>query len=221
MCFLTFQVLFGEQREDCQLLIWTVGGYYFFEEGEKERRYQRPKGSFYGLDTKNHSIRPDLHPKDLTVRKFSSTLEKIMGHKQTITGGVLAMILATSCCWLPALAVLLGGASGLLGLSDQLESYSGVLMALSAVLLIVGAYQWKKRSNSLKNEDMEVILESKITCPECGHEKLETMPTNACQFFYDCEGCGKVLKPKEGDCCVYCSYGSVKCPPIQQGESCC
>jgi hypothetical protein len=46
------------------------------------------------------------------------------------------------------------------------------------------------------------------------------MPTTACQFFYDCKGCRTVLKPKAGDCCVYCSYGSVKCPPIQQGDGC-
>ncbi len=24
------------------------------------------------------------------------------------------------------------------------------------------------------------------------------------------------LKPKAGDCCVYCSYGTVPCPPIQE-----
>lgn len=42
------------------------------------------------------------------------------------------------------------------------------------------------------------------------------MPTDACQFFYECEKCKKLLKPTEGDCCVYCSYGSVACPPIQQ-----
>ncbi|MDP0941897.1 GDCCVxC domain-containing (seleno)protein, partial [Klebsiella quasipneumoniae] len=30
-----------------------------------------------------------------------------------------------------------------------------------------------------------------------------------------------VLKPQQGDCCVYCSYGSVKCPPIQQDKKCC
>jgi hypothetical protein len=41
------------------------------------------------------------------------------------------------------------------------------------------------------------------------------MPTDACQFFYDCRGCGAVLKPKPGDCCVFCSYGTVPCPPIQ------
>jgi hypothetical protein len=41
------------------------------------------------------------------------------------------------------------------------------------------------------------------------------MPTDACQFFYDCKGCGERLKPLAGDCCVFCSYGSVSCPPIQ------
>ncbi len=50
------------------------------------------------------------------------------------------------------------------------------------------------------------------------------MPTNACQFFYDCTGCGTLLKPKPGDCCVFCSYGTVPCPPIQvegKGSGCC
>ena len=27
--------------------------------------------------------------------------------------------------------------------------------------------------------------------------------------------CGAPLKPKAGDCCVFCSYGSVPCPPLQ------
>lgn len=66
------------------------------------------------------------------------------------------------------------------------------------------------------------ILESTIICPDCGHAALETMPTDACQFFYDCNGCGTRLKPRPGDCCVYCSYGSVPCPPVQQaGRACC
>ena len=42
------------------------------------------------------------------------------------------------------------------------------------------------------------------------------MPTGACQWFYECERCETVLKPKPGDCCVYCSYGSVPCPSIQE-----
>ena len=27
-------------------------------------------------------------------------------------------------------------------------------------------------------------VRSTITCPQCGHSKEETMPTNACMFFY-------------------------------------
>lgn len=68
---------------------------------------------------------------------------------------------------------------------------------------------------------MKVILESIITCPECGFQKEETMPTDSCQFFYECTDCQTVLKPKQGDCCVYCSYGPVKCPSTQKSESCC
>lgn len=60
-----------------------------------------------------------------------------------------------------------------------------------------------------------VTLESTLTCPACFHQKAETMPTDACQWFYECENCHTVLKPKAGDCCVYCSYGTVPCPPIQ------
>lgn len=62
---------------------------------------------------------------------------------------------------------------------------------------------------------MAIELESTITCPACGFAKSETMPTNACRFFYACEGCGAMLKPRQGDCCVFCSYGSVPCPPVQ------
>ncbi|MHA7058442.1 GDCCVxC domain-containing (seleno)protein [Aquimarina sp. M1] len=68
---------------------------------------------------------------------------------------------------------------------------------------------------------METILKSEITCPNCGHKKEEDMPTNACQFFYECENCKTVLKPNEGDCRVFCSYGTVACPPIQGRTSCC
>jgi len=67
-----------------------------------------------------------------------------------------------------------------------------------------------------------IILESTLTCPSCGHEATETMPTDACQWFYECKGCGALLRPKAGDCCVFCFYGSVPCPPIQEGkQKCC
>jgi len=67
----------------------------------------------------------------------------------------------------------------------------------------------------------DLIMESTLTCPRCGHQATETMPTDACQFFYDCKGCGERLKPLPGDCCVFCSYGSVPCPPIQANAGCC
>lgn len=60
-----------------------------------------------------------------------------------------------------------------------------------------------------------MILESIITCPHCAASRLETMRTDACRFYYECSGCGAVLRPKPGDCCVFCSHGSVPCPPIQ------
>ncbi|MBT8589130.1 hypothetical protein G6692_06160 [Polynucleobacter paneuropaeus] len=64
-------------------------------------------------------------------------------------------------------------------------------------------------------------LYSTITCPQCGTQKKDQMPTDSCQFFYECSGCKAILKPKAGDCCVYCSYGDVPCPPIQENKSCC
>ena len=70
-------------------------------------------------------------------------------------------------------------------------------------------------------------LESTLTCPTCREPSTETMLTNACQFFYNCPHCKAVLRPLAGDCCVFCSYGDVPCPPIQQanesgeGASCC
>lgn len=63
--------------------------------------------------------------------------------------------------------------------------------------------------------------QSTLTCPECSHVETFEMPTDACQWFLECPACHVVLKPQPGDCCVFCSYGTVPCPPIQQGESCC
>jgi hypothetical protein len=66
-----------------------------------------------------------------------------------------------------------------------------------------------------------VVSNSTITCPVCGHRTDATMPTDACAWLYECGNCKTVLRPKPGDCCVYCSYGTNKCPPMQQPSSCC
>lgn len=60
-----------------------------------------------------------------------------------------------------------------------------------------------------------------ITCPECGHGRTEEMPLDACTYFYECTGCRALLKPKPGDCCVFCSYGDVLCPPRQLDGTAC
>lgn len=67
------------------------------------------------------------------------------------------------------------------------------------------------------------ILVSTLTCPHCGWRKAETMPVDACQWYYECEHCHALLRPLPGDCCVFCSYGDVPCPPVQKAGkgTCC
>lgn len=65
----------------------------------------------------------------------------------------------------------------------------------------------------------EATLKSVLTCPQCQHTAEETMPTDACLYFYKCPQCNTLLRPKTGHCCVYCSYGSVKCPPVQMQQA--
>jgi hypothetical protein len=65
-----------------------------------------------------------------------------------------------------------------------------------------------------------MVLESTITCPKCSARTTEAMPQNACVARFECPSCGALVKPREGDCCVFCSYGTVPCPPIQAGVSC-
>lgn len=69
--------------------------------------------------------------------------------------------------------------------------------------------------------DQAMQLVSDLTCPACGHTEALTMPTNACVFFHECAACHTMLRPRAGDCCVFCSFGSVPCPPIQSGRTDC
>jgi hypothetical protein len=138
----------------------------------------------------------------------------------TILGAAFAFLLSTSCCWMPALAFVFGSSATLAFLSNSLDAMSGIFFALGAGILCYGGYKfWQKRK--VPNTVQSIDLQSIITCPHCRFSKQETMPTDACQFFYECTNCKQILKPKQGDCCVYCSYGTVKCPPIQVGKGCC
>ncbi len=62
-------------------------------------------------------------------------------------------------------------------------------------------------------------LQSIITCPECGVAQTETMPSDACLYVYRCPRCGFQMKPKKGSCCIFCSWGSVPCPSVQEQHS--
>lgn len=61
-----------------------------------------------------------------------------------------------------------------------------------------------------------ITLESTLQCPSCSHTAQLIMPEEACQHFYQCTQCGHWMRPKPGDCCVFCSYGDVPCPPKQR-----
>ena len=142
-----------------------------------------------------------------------------MNYKKSIIGGSIAFVIATSCCWLPALLIAIGGGSALIGISTNLENFSGIFMLIGIGFLGFGIYQFVSKKE--KSSNIEAKLQSIMTCPECGHKKEETMPTNACQYFYECENCKIILKPTGNDCCVYCSYGTIACPPIQLNQNCC
>lgn len=64
----------------------------------------------------------------------------------------------------------------------------------------------------------EIKTQATLTCPRCNTKQKVEMLTDACQHFYKCSNCSEILKPKEGDCCVFCSYADSKCPPKEIEE---
>ena len=76
------------------------------------------------------------------------------------------------------------------------------------------------------SESEGIVTESTLTCPTCGLQEKLDMPTDSCVWAWTCPSCGNRQTPLEGDCCVFCSYGSVSCPSIQESvsrgnKSCC
>jgi hypothetical protein len=62
----------------------------------------------------------------------------------------------------------------------------------------------------------EVILKTVVKCPVCKFQKEETMKVGTHVVFYTCEECEATIKPRQNECCVYCSYGTVPCPAAQE-----
>ena len=73
-----------------------------------------------------------------------------------------------------------------------------------------------KSSYNIDNQSNILNTFSNITCPFCGFTANEKLPEEYCLIKYNCPKCNKNIYPKEGDCCVFCSYGTHNCPSIQE-----
>src|SRR5258708_37668847 len=98
------------------------------------------------------------------------------------------------------------------------------IFLLTIIGLLFSCSQKNESENLKTNSDSSSVSaevkkelpgQSEITCPKCGFKKTETMPTDVCLLKYTCTGCRAELEPKEGDCCVFCTYGTKKCPSKQ------
>jgi len=121
------------------------------------------------------------------------------------------------------LIVILVAAAAILSYYHVFREATLVYIGLAGLLVasILNHRAAKQCKACVPPQSKAVILESVITCPFCGTVKTEIMPTDSCLFFYECSGCHRLLRPNTGQCCVFCSYGSVPCPPIQQQSDCC
>ena len=117
--------------------------------------------------------------------------------------------------------LLLNAAGSLLIFLAFYIKFMAFLIYAGLFLLLAGAFlnflkEIKCKSCKTIPLSKSIILTSKIKCPFCGYVREETMSGDSCQHFYECSNCKKILQPKDGDCCVFCSYGTVKCPPKQK-----
>lgn len=92
---------------------------------------------------------------------------------------------------------------------------AGIILGILFIFLQCNSNDQTKKNELIQSKELLSDM-SKITCPECGHEAIEKLPTEVCQLKYECKKCKTELWPKEGDCCVFCSYGTHKCPSKQE-----
>jgi hypothetical protein len=95
--------------------------------------------------------------------------------------------------------------------SQPLAYLASGLVIIAAVWNILLLRHYKKVC-AVDAHNKNITKSGTLTCPECGVQESLPMPTNACQHSYECKGCHKNITPKEGDCCVFCSYADKKCP---------
>ncbi|TGV04901.1 hypothetical protein EM932_01720 [Flavivirga rizhaonensis] len=63
---------------------------------------------------------------------------------------------------------------------------------------------------------MPILLETTISCPYCNHKMNIKMSETSIHFIHECNNCKKILRPLEGSCCIFCSYGNTTCPSSQK-----
>jgi hypothetical protein len=95
-----------------------------------------------------------------------------------------------------------------------------VFIALSVLLIQCSSKDQKPEQAPLKDTTIradtgKIAETSEITCPNCNFKKTESLPTDVCLLSYTCTQCNTVMHPKQGDCCVFCTFGDKKCPSKQ------
>ncbi|WP_426661868.1 GDCCVxC domain-containing (seleno)protein [Rhodanobacter aciditrophus] len=73
--------------------------------------------------------------------------------------------------------------------------------------------------NSIPAAQEAVAPSSVIGHPVCSFSRAEILPADACIHFHERASCKALLESWPGDCCVVCSYGSVKCPRVRRAGS--
>ena len=63
-----------------------------------------------------------------------------MNYKKSIIGSIITFVIATSCCWLPALIIMLGGASSMLAFAKGFEHFRGIFVAIGGLLFLYGVF---------------------------------------------------------------------------------
>lgn len=63
---------------------------------------------------------------------------------------------------------------------------------------------------------MEITTRTNLTCPHCGFVEELDIPQDFWLVFHTCPSCSTQIRPKSGDCCVFCSYGDHHCTDKQK-----
>lgn len=57
-----------------------------------------------------------------------------------------------------------------------------------------------------------------LTCPHCGASYDVEMPVGIRMLELPCKECGNIIRPRNGDCCAFCSWADTGCPTSQAIE---